>query len=109
MMTIEGILRNELYINFCLRRTFWWYKSILWAEDIRTPAFIALSERDECVPVPAVQQYLSRYCDEHHHELDLVVFKKQGHGGFLSCTTSLSRIATGILKLRNDCEESCRR
>lgn len=32
---ISDIVGTELYVNFSLRRHFWWYRNILWAQDIQ--------------------------------------------------------------------------
>lgn len=55
-------IRTELFLNYCLRRHFWWHQNILWYEDMGDiHCRVYLAEGDEVVPTKAVQKYLRKF------------------------------------------------
>lgn len=51
---------SEIGINNTLRRHFWWYNSMLWAEDLeRIPTVIHLASGDEIAPVSQIREYIA--------------------------------------------------
>ncbi|CAM9666262.1 unnamed protein product, partial [Choristocarpus tenellus] len=48
----------EKGISHTLRRHFWWYKNILWPEDLHCPAVVGLSGCDTVAPTKALRRYL---------------------------------------------------
>jgi len=63
---ISDVLGSELYLNYALRRNFWWYRNILWAQDIQdagVPGLVCVSENDEIVPSWAVEKHVEEHAE----------------------------------------------
>ncbi|EKX54917.1 hypothetical protein GUITHDRAFT_99568 [Guillardia theta CCMP2712] len=62
--SISDLIGSELFLNHALRRNFWWYRNILWAQDLekhKIPSIICLSERDQIVPSSAVLHHIAEH------------------------------------------------
>lgn len=47
---ISDLVGTELFLNHALRRHFWWYRNIIWAQDMHRagiPSQVIVSENDE--------------------------------------------------------------
>lgn len=44
---VASILRTEPFIGNTIRRHCWWYKNIVWIEDMKVPSLVILSENDQ--------------------------------------------------------------
>lgn len=61
---ISDLVGSELYLNHALRRHFWWYRNIIWAQDMHNegiPSTVIVSEKDEIVPSAEVAQHIERF------------------------------------------------
>ena len=60
---ILDVLRSDPDIAFSMRRRFWWQEAVLWADQIRVPTDVFLSDFDKIVPGAAVRAYLADEAD----------------------------------------------
>lgn len=94
---ILGIIRSDPYINWVLRRNFWWLSSILWLEDIRyIPYIIVLCMKDQILPVQSIKEYI----EEHNTVQELLCFDDLQHGEFLYNQNVIDKIITGLYKIQ---------
>jgi pimeloyl-ACP methyl ester carboxylesterase len=94
------LIREELFFNAHARRHFFWYRNIVFLEDIATgiiPVLVVLSDQDEIVPVRRTLEYVQKYnagqrlrlpeqgvvCEEPSGPVDLIFLQDCDHGGFV--------------------------
>jgi len=61
---ISDLVGSELFLNHALRRHFWWYRNIIWAQDMHDegiPSMVIVSENDEIVPSAEVAQHIQDF------------------------------------------------
>jgi len=61
---ISDLVGSELFLNHALRRHFWWYRNIVWAQDMHDqgiPSMVIVSENDEIVPSAEVAQHVEAF------------------------------------------------
>mmetsp|Transcript_63000 Transcript_63000/g.130931 ORF Transcript_63000/g.130931 Transcript_63000/m.130931 type:complete len:606 (+) Transcript_63000:154-1971(+) len=61
---ISYLVGTELFVNYALRRNFWWYNKIVWAQDMHAAnirSLVCLSDQDEIVPSQAVEQHIAKF------------------------------------------------
>jgi len=61
---ISDLVGSELFLNHALRRHFWWYRNIIWAQDMHhqgIPSMVIVSENDEIVPSAEVAQHVEAF------------------------------------------------
>lgn len=93
-----GILQSDPYINWVLRRHFWWVSSILWLEDIENiPAVVVLCMKDQILPAQAIKEYI----EGHDTPPLLLRFDEFQHGEFLSNQTAIDEIISAIHQIQN--------
>lgn len=72
------LYQQPFWMEHSLARVFWreffWYQGLLTAEDLPKGSLVILSERDELMPVPEVEE------DCQDHGVDVLVLKNLGHG-----------------------------
>ena len=64
---ISDLVGSELFLNHALRRHFWWYRNIIWAQDMHRegiPSSVIVSEKDEIVPSAEVALHIERFNEE---------------------------------------------
>lgn len=90
---ILGIIRSDPYINWVLRRHFWWLSSILWLEDIENmPVVAVLCMKDQILPVQSIKEYI----EEHSSIKKLICFDDFQHGEFLFDQNAIDEIISAI-------------
>lgn len=88
-----GIIRSDPFINWILRRHFWWLSSILWLEDLENiPYLVVLCMKDQILPVKEIKEYVEGYSKQQK----LLCFEDLYHGGFLSDKDAIEKIVQSI-------------
>lgn len=78
-----GVVANELYVEYYLRRQFAWYNSELWLEDIPShcKVVVCLSDQDEILNVSKVKREIDIQIAESGAKLDFILWQ----GGHAYC------------------------
>eukprot|EP00960_Hanusia_phi_P076623 768588-Hanusia_phi.AAC.5 len=98
---LGDLIGSELYLNNALRRNFWWYRNILWAQDLQKqniPSLVCLSEHDEIVPSHAVHRHIEQHASSfgQHTCVKSYTMRNANHGQILF-DRDLSRELAGRL------------
>ncbi|EKX46261.1 hypothetical protein GUITHDRAFT_107873 [Guillardia theta CCMP2712] len=85
---LGDLIGSELYLNNALRRNFWWYRNILWAQDLQKqniPSLVCLSEHDEIVPSHAVHRHIEQHASRlgQHNCVRSYTMRNANHGQML--------------------------
>ena len=84
-----GIIRSDPFINWILRRHFWWLSSILWLEDLENiPYLVVLCMKDQILPTQEIKEYIEGYSKQQN----LICFEDLHHGGFLYDKEAIEKI-----------------
>lgn len=83
--SVGSVLRTEPFISYTVRRHVWWFKNILFAEDVHVPSLTVLSEGDLLVPAAEVWDYYSRcvHVTSSGHHVTMMLHG-HSHGSFLT-------------------------
>ena len=93
-----AILRSDLFINYAIRRQFWWMHNACFAEELPCPTIVVLAEKDEVGPVAAVEKYLRRVptgCtadDGRPRHAELITLPGVTHGSMLYYKATMRRV-----------------
>jgi predicted transcriptional regulator len=93
-----GIIRSDPFVNWILRRHFWWLSSILWLEDIQNiPYVVVLCMKDEILPAKAIKEYVEDYSEQQNTIPKMLCFEDFTHGEFLSNQEAIDKIITAMI------------
>ena len=73
---------RELTVANAMRRQFWWFQKILYAEDIHCPAIIGLASDDLLLSAPAIKKYITTRCPQ----AEIIWWQDFSHGEVLAST-----------------------
>ena len=99
------VAAQEITIAYTLRRNFWWYKNILWLEDIPSSVgvHVSLAGNDEVACAHTIQNY-ARVCNEQRQlkkqkqpdevvlPIDFSLREGHSHAQILICSQSITEL-----------------
>jgi len=112
---ISDLVGTELYVNYALRRHFWWYRNIMFAEDMERAgvrSLVCLSEKDEIAPAVAVQDHIEQHRRKVGEDKSLVrsfMMEDASHGQMLFDDNLAARLASRLSDFYEVCEEQAGR
>ena len=104
---ILDVLRNDPDIAFSMRRRFWWQEAVLWADEVRVPTDVFLSDRDKIVPGAAIRKYLDEEADDALVSVGTLGDKTHGEWQYDADTQAL--VVDAALKRRRAVDDNRRK
>jgi hypothetical protein len=96
------VAAQEITIAYTLRRNFWWYKNILWLEDIPSSVgvHVSLAGNDEVACAHTIQNYATlcnanRMAESDQHDVKPIEYSfREGHSHaqILICSQSIAEL-----------------
>jgi dienelactone hydrolase len=76
-----GVVANELFIENYLRRSFAWYNSELWLEDIppHCKVVVCLAAKDDVLNAKKIKREIDIHMSEKGVEMDLILWENGSH------------------------------